>query len=202
MLATSVASIGCTDPDRPWESPSGGSFAPLDLSAARASADVAPLPSGAPPPRTLFERCADGFTTSGRPVIDVTRLGLICGASLGLTRVREVPFEAALGARANRAAFEIKLVASSCYRFFVASDTKTLPVRITVKSEADITISSGVTRDGHLSLPEGSELCTAEDVSATVLVTAEPSPEAPQDEGRAHVALGVYRLARPSPSKL
>lgn len=202
ITAIVLSGAACSRDERPWEGQED------QVDAAVGVPRLAPVPStsetalasAAPLRRTLFERCADGLVSSGRPVADVTRLSLVCGSSLGFSRTREVPFEAALGPSADRATYGVKLVAGSCYRVFAAAEPRGVPVKVAMKSEADLTIASGDTQGGLLALPEASELCTAADVDATLIVTLAPAAPAENDLGeppKARVALLVHALARP-----
>lgn len=105
-----------------------------------------------------------------------------------------LPFEAALGANANAASLRLRMQEHHCYRIFLVSDPPSSRVRITVQSEAEVTIASETTQAGIAVLPATTQLCTEKDIDATVAVRLDRDPAEADSQITTHIALSVFGI--------
>lgn len=118
----------------------------------------------------LWVSCYGGFKPSGKPLVDVTRLGLLCGPSNGMTQHGEVARgEVAPGEVATVA---LKAVAGSCYRVFAAAGTAVKDLDVVVRSPRGKALARDDSHDSWPIVEPERPLCALESGTYSVQLSA------------------------------
>jgi hypothetical protein len=118
---------------------------------ADASTNGAPPPGDGPreadpdaPPVTpggLWARCQEGFTLSGDPLKDVTRLGLLCGPSNGMRRKSRQALVGVIAETEPPVTAPVRVARGACYRAFAVADAQVGELEVTFRSSRDATVA-------------------------------------------------------------
>lgn len=179
-----ISLVGCR-PDYAWERSSASVtpvVAPPSIGALSASAeDGSPSP---PPADGAYERCAAGFVSTGEPVRDVTRLGLACGNSLGLTRSLPSTLEGAIAADGVSVTVPLELSRGRCYRIFAASTPEVGDLVTELRSSRGTTIATDHAHGSISIVQPDRPVCALDDDRGSIVVSA--------GSGHGRFALEIY----------
>jgi hypothetical protein len=178
----------------------GGATAPSpssapDASTAQAIEDAPPdeAPGRRPVPGGPWVKCHEGFSLSGDPVRDVTRLGLLCGPSNGMRRKTRQAIVGLAGEHEPPVVTTIRASRGACYRIFAAADAEVRELDVTVRSARDV----GVAADhgaGRLAIVQPDRpFCTPADEPFTVEIAAR--------RGSGRFAAEVWAIGEPLRSR-
>lgn len=152
---------GC-EREPPWNQ-EGTSSPPAETAVTTA----APPPSSAKP-TSEDATCLLNVPRTSNTKVDVTRLGLVCGASLGYRRATELR-EGTTSFGGTAVTFPLPLVEGRCYRVLLASDTELRAIAAVVSSRGT-TVASQATENGVLALYPDRPFCAVADDAATIEV--------------------------------
>jgi hypothetical protein len=151
---------------------------------------VAPVASGARlESGGIFSDCYKGLHATGEPEKDVTRLGLVCGPVEGMRRAIDTPFEGAISAGGAELDFPIALSKGACYRVFVAADSESLTLDVSIVSGHGIPVATASSRSGLAIIAPDRPFCALGTDEATVRVGA--------TQGSGRFALDIWAIAAP-----
>jgi len=141
---------------------------------ARLTASASASASASAPPRgrtDLPPTCDAGLHASGEPRHDISRLGLICGASEGLVRHLD-SIEGALAAGGASVEVPVTLEAGRCYLLLAAAETTIGDLDVELRSERDIALASDDEESSLVVLPRASTVCPGQRVEARIIFRA------------------------------
>lgn len=175
----------------------GGSAPPPSASGpateAPAVADTGPGAAEPPGPRPQpggpWVKCHEGFTLSGEPVRDVTRLGLLCGPSNGMRRKTRQAIVGLGGQHEPPVSAQIQGWRGACYRIFAAADAQVSELDVTVRSSREVGVAADHT-PGRLAIVQPDRpFCMLADEPFTVEISVK--------RGSGRFAAEVWALGEP-----
>jgi len=140
----------------------------------------------------LWVACYEQFAVTGKPVHDVTRLGLMCGPVNGMTQLMQTqqgevqPTDAGPPARGGSHRFVAR--SGHCYRIFAVAATTIEDLDLTVRSSRGSRLTADDTDDRWPVVDRQRPFCSFQDDTFSVDVSA--------DDGHGGYALQVWQLPR------
>lgn len=178
---------GCDD-RYPWESaaPGAGPSPRPSASGTAAPADEDGLPEKPRFEGGLFVRCAEELRPTADPLRDVTRLGLACGPSTGMTRVGDGPHEGAVAEGTAEVRLPMSFAEGRCYRLFAVGDPGIEDLSVEIRSSHGTLVASDHREDRIAIVLPDRALCppAADEVMVTVAAK----------KGRGAFALEVWEV--------
>jgi hypothetical protein len=181
LAATSLAA--CTPREaRPWDQPDAATAVPPPMPPIRGSSpapDVSAASSAVDPDVPLMPvrvggawvRCYGHFKPSGDPKKDVTRLGLMCGPSNGMSKQAELAGDVDARGRSSEERIEAKR--GVCYRVIAVGDAGVGVLRATVRTSRGSAIADERGPDSWPIVQPDRPLCALDDDHWTLEVRAE-----------------------------
>jgi hypothetical protein len=114
----------------------------------------------------------------------VTRLGLVCGSSLGMTRALSSSLEGAIAADGVSVTFPMGLTRGRCYRVFAASTPDVGDLVTEIRSSRGTTIATDHAQGSLAIVQPDRPVCALEDDQGAIVVSA--------GSGHGRFALEIY----------
>ena len=107
--------------------------------------------------RSSTTTCAEGFRTTGRPVVDVTRLSLLCGPGHGMSRWNQG--WSTLVEPGQVFETTVELASTQCVRMFVTSSPKAAWLRALIRDERGSVLGEAQTSDSFVVVGADGAVC-------------------------------------------
>jgi hypothetical protein len=212
VLGMSFFAPGCERRLHPWDEPDGSGGPRLTETppppivlpkTALHDASHPPDPrTGADPPDVPalpvrvggpWVRCYGGFHPSGEPVVDVTRLSLLCGPENGMKRLSASPLEGAVAAGGPPVTEAFEAHRGECYRIFAVAAAGVGDLDVVVRSSRGTAIAADHGEDAWPIVQPDRPFCALEDDRYTVEVSAQ------RGSGRFAAELWGLKISTPRP---
>jgi hypothetical protein len=188
-LASLLFLVACEERVRPWEGKPDGAVVdesepflpgrrqgPLLGDASFAEPQEAGIDAGAAKPVSrvggMWVSCYGRFQPSGRPAADVTRLGLLCGPSNGMTKLgRTLRGQLAKGSNAPRT-HPMKARAGGCYRIFAVAGGDVKNLNLVIRSSRGSRLAGDDSEDNWPIIDPERPFCSFDDGTFRIEVTS------------------------------
>jgi hypothetical protein len=118
-----------------------------------------------------FVRCAEGFVSSGDPLRDVTKLGVACGPSTGMTALGDAT-EGAIAEGGAELVVPLGLVDGRCYRVFAAAESSVSELDAEIVSSRGVALGRDHTEGRVAVVQPDRAMCALAADDASVVVRA------------------------------